>query len=234
VIVLAFLAVSAYSQLYIVSDSAGGTIFWKKDEAFLFLGTSHTGYRFSYLKYPFVVAGEYFAVPPRPSDERASAVVIRITPTTIKRHVVDYGDDTSENISFLTPFEDGIYAMCKGAILCKWSGNGFSPATQEEVRRHGGLDGLIKGGVIDKPVNGWQVRYAGSSPGYRFEVQLADKLMLLIQNHAEDPRAYPWISVDLLRQGQAPENLYNTNETPRRITRAEYDQIFQGSKRTTP
>ncbi len=234
VVVLAFIVVSANLQIYVVRDSAGGTVFWKEGEAFLFLGTSQTGYRFSYLKYPFVAASEYFYVPTQPNAERASSVVIRVTPATIERDVLDYGDDTSETVAFLTPFDDGFYAMCKGAVLCKWSGSGFSPATQEEERRHGGLDRLIRGGTKDKSVNGWQVRNAGSSPGYRFEVQLGDKLMLLIQNHAHDAREYPWISVDLLRQGQAPEKLYNRNETPRRVTRAEYDLIFQGATQAKP
>ncbi len=51
------LAASVSLKVYYMRDHIGGTVFWRRDEAYVFLGAGHTGYRFSYLEYPFVVGG---------------------------------------------------------------------------------------------------------------------------------------------------------------------------------
>jgi hypothetical protein len=225
VVLAVALAASISFKVYYLVDHSGGMLFWKGEEAYLFLGTSHTGYRLSYLEYPFIIISEYFYSPPLPEHRRASSLVLRVTPSAIERHVVDYGE-APITPDFMTPFEDGFYAMCRGAVLCKWAGNSFEPATEEEQRRLDGVNRLVRGSMDNQIVNGWHVRQSFRSPGDHFEVEVGKNLAISVRNHATDVRAYPWVSVDLLRPGKAPENLYNVDGTPRRVSKSEYQSVF--------
>jgi len=169
---------------------------------------------------------EYFNAPPSAEHRPASSVVIRVTPSAIERYVMDYGEAPSTP-AFVTPFEDGFYAMCPGAVLCKWTAHGFDPATVEEQRRLDGGNRLVRGSMNNQVVNGWSVREAFRSPGDHAEVEITKNLVISLRNHATDARAYPWVTVDLLRAGQAPESLYNVDGTPRRVSKSEYDRIFK-------
>jgi hypothetical protein len=217
------LAASSFFKVYYMRDGSGGTLFWRGEEAYLFLGAGHTGYGFSCLKYPFVVLGEYFYVVSSPERQFGSSLVIHVTPSVVERHIIDDTEATGSH--FLTPFEDGFYAMCPGAIFCKWTSNGFKPATKEEERSHGGVDGLVRGSMDNQIVNGWHVRYTGS-PSAHFEVEIGKNLVISVQNHIGNESVYQWVSVDLLRHGQAPESLYNVDGTTRRVSKSEYDRTF--------
>jgi hypothetical protein len=214
-------------QEYYLSDHSGATVYSKGDEAYLFLGSGHTGYRFSYLKYPLVVLGEYFNSPPSPSDQRAISTVMRVTPSGVERHVIDYDQQGGNAVDLLTPFDDGFYGMCSGGILCKWTQRGFEPATEAEQRRHDGTNGLFRGNFNNQRINGWFVREIRRTPGDHFEVQVGDKLVIAAKNQATDHGEHEWISVDLLRAGKPPERLYDVNGTPRRVSQTEYERSFQ-------
>jgi hypothetical protein len=225
-IVLALaLAASASLKVYFLADHVGATLFSRGDEAYLFLGAGHTGYRFRYLEYPLVRIMEYFNAPPSAEHRRASSLVIHLTQSRIERHTIDYGEAPSTP-AFMTPFEDGFYAMCPGAVLCKWTSHGFEPATEEGQRRLDGGNRLVRGSMNSQIVNGWYVRESFRSPGDHAEVEIGKNLVISVQNHATDVRAYPKVSVDLLRSGQAPERLYNVDGTPRRINKSDYEQLF--------
>lgn len=222
------LAASAFLKIYILADSSGATVYWKGDEAYLFLGVGHDGYRLSYLEYPFVVIGEHFYVVPSPLNRCASSLVIHITPAAVERHSMGCEEVWSGPLN-MTPFDDGFYAMCPGVILCKMTVNGgFRPATEEEQRRIGSPDRLVHflQDTINGMVNGWHVRSSRRSPGDHFEAEIGKNLVISVRNHATDVRAYPSVSVELLRPGQAPEGLYNVNGTPRRVSKSEYDRAF--------
>jgi len=220
------LAASVSLNVYYVRDGSGGRLFWRGDEAYLFLGVGHVGYRLSYLEYPLVTVMEYFYVPFSPEHRRGFEIVIHVTPSVVERHVVDYGEDPSTPV-FMTPFDDAFYAMCPGAVLCKWTGRSYEPATAEEQRRLDGGNRLVRGSMNNQIINGWHVREFFRSPGDHSEVEIGKNLVISVQNHATDVRANPWVSVDLLRPGQAPESLYNVDETPRRVSKSEYDRIFK-------
>jgi hypothetical protein len=224
------LAASVSLKVYFLTDHVGATLFWRGDEAYLFLGAGHTGYRFSYLEYPLVVVREYFHAPPLPEHRRGSSLVIRVTPSIVERHVIDETEDSGTGPGFMTPFDDGFYAMCSGAVLCKWTANGFEPATEEEQRGHDGVNRLVRGSMNNQIVNGWHVRESFRSPGDHAEVEIGKNLVISVQNHATDVRAYPWVSVDLQRIGQAPERLYNADGSPRRVSKSEYAQVFRKTK----
>ena len=220
------LAASASFKVYFLADHVGATLFSRGDEAYLFLGAGHTGYRFSYLEYPLARIMEYFNAPPSAQHRRGSLLVIHVTPSALERRIDDDRDDAATGPGFMTPFEDGFYAMCSGAVLCKWTTQGFEPATVEEQRRLDGGNRLVRGSMNNQIVNGWHVRESFRSPGDHAEVEIGKNLAIFVQNHATDMRAYPWVSVDLLRPGQTPESLYNVDGTPRRVSSSEYEQAF--------
>ena len=196
----------------------------KADEAYLFLGASHTGYHYSCLEYGLVVIGELLHVVPSPDDERSSAILIRITPFSVERYQLGFEKDPVGSPAFLTPFDDGLYGMCRGGVLCKWTGNRFEFATEEEQRRLDGVKRLVRGDMDNQTVNGWLVRSAGRSPRDRFEVQVGNHRVISVQTHISGPNA--WVSVDLQLPGQAAQSLYNVNGTPRRVSKTEYSRIF--------
>jgi hypothetical protein len=46
--------VFALTNVYYVTSGAGATLFWRGDEAYLFLGNSSWGYHFRYIDYPWL------------------------------------------------------------------------------------------------------------------------------------------------------------------------------------
>jgi hypothetical protein len=228
-IIMSALIGCAFLKVYYVADHGGATVFWKGEQAYVFAGSGSTGYRFSYLRYPLVVLGEYFNAPPVPAAEKGAGTVIRVTPSAVERYQADFGKEAWSAPQFLTPFDDGFYAMCAGSTLCKWMGDRFEPATEEERRRLDGTNRLFHGDTNNQVINGWSVREVRRSPGDHFDVEIGNKFKIHAENHAKDVRAYPWISVELLRPGKVSENLYNVDGAPRRVSRAEYEKLFGAS-----
>lgn len=228
VVVAALLIVSVFLNVYYVTYDSRATVYSREDEAYLFLGDWHTGYRVRYLAFPFVMLRQYFNAPIEPTEQSGCSLVIHVTPSNVDRYVTHCGDPSLQFVLFVTPFEDGFYAHCQGANLCKWTENGFVPATQEETQRIGGISGLVKGDMSNQIVNGWHVHYA-AMPGAHFEVPIGKDLIISVKNRATNQREwqYPWITVDLLRPGQGPQNLYDVNGNPRRVSKSQYERVFR-------
>ena len=225
-IAIVALGTIASSEVYFLREGSGGTLFWRTDEAYLFMDGTRRGYRFGYLEYPWIALGEYLNAPPFPNDLRIADIVIRVTPSVVERHVVDFGQQHGRSPRSITPFDDGFYAQCPGVVLCKWTGTSFEPATQEEQRTHDGTKRLFDGDTSNGTINGWSVHHVGVSPGDHFEVQVGNNFAVAAKNHTINVREYSWVSVDLLRSGQPPERLYNVKGTGRRITKTEYESLF--------
>ncbi|MBZ5525218.1 MAG: hypothetical protein LAP21_23575 [Acidobacteriia bacterium] len=219
---------AALSKIYFVRDHSGGSIMSKGDEAYLFLGSGHTGYNFSYLEYPLIRVKEYFYAPPFPEDRNASIIVMRITPSGTERYSINFGKDAGGTPQLLTPFENDFYAMCRGAALCKWTHSGFQPATEEEQRRFGGIDHLVRGAMNNETINGWSVHQIGRSRGEHLELSIGGKFVISAKNEAALEQESPRVSIDLIRPGIAPENLYHADGAPRRVSKAEYKRDFPG------
>ena len=49
----------------------------------------------------------------RPNDTQPILIVLHITPTSLERHSLNEKD---QDVSFITPFADGLYGMCPGSI----------------------------------------------------------------------------------------------------------------------
>jgi hypothetical protein len=146
------LITAALTHVYFVRSYPGGTLVWRGDEAYLFLGTGQTGYKFRWLEYPLVLTREYFYSVPSPEHQYGSTTVIHITPSGVERQKVEFGEDTSHTGYLFTPIEDGFYAMCDAGKLCKWGINGFQPATGEEELRFGGVEQLVRDDMNNKTV----------------------------------------------------------------------------------
>jgi len=211
-------------RVYVVADGSGAKVFWKGEEAYLFAGDSHTGYHFRALEYLFVLLAQYFYFVPSPETQVGSTLVIKVTPSGVEKHIVNYGEWPAHGPLFLTPFDDDFFAMCPGGVLCKLAGDRYERATEEEQRRFGGIDQLARAGFTE--LNGWHARAAGL-PGDHFEVQVGKDLVISVTNHATNPRAYPWITIDLLRNGQPTQSLYNVDGTPRIVGKAKYERTFR-------
>jgi hypothetical protein len=220
------LAASLYFDVFIVRNDNGGILYWKGEEAYLFTGESHRGYHFSYFAYPFVLIAEYFYVVRFPNDEWTCSMVIHITPSNVERQPGSCGGPHVLSPSFLTPFEGVFYAMCQGAIICKWNGHDYIPATEEEQRRLGGYKGLVVASQNDQLINGWRVHYPPVNGGH-FDIHLSNDLVISVTNRATNERAYPWINVDLLRSGQSPQHLYDVDGTPRTVSKKEYESVLR-------
>jgi hypothetical protein len=168
-----------------------------------------------------LLGGVYMA-----EDSRVSTTVIRVTPSAVQQYVIDFGKEPGDAPMFLTPFDDGIYAICPGVVLCKWEGNTFRPATDDEQRQHDGIDRLFRGDNNNQTVNGWSVRALRDSPGDQFSVELGPKMRIVATNTATSDRQFIKMFVEVLRSGQAGEKLYSTDASPRRVSKSEYEHLF--------
>ena len=224
---IAAIGTIASSQVYFLREGAGGTLFCRAEEAYLFMDGTRRGYHFSYVKYPWIALGEFLNAPPFPDDRRVSDIVIRVTSSGAERHLVDFGKETGNAARSITPFDDGFYAQCPGVVLCKWTGNSFEPATEEEQRKHDGTHHLLEGDPNNPTINGWSWYHVGRSPGDHFDVRAGNKFEITAKNLARNVGGYSNISIDLLRPGQPPESLYNVDGTPRRISKSEYERTFE-------
>jgi hypothetical protein len=214
-----------------IADGYGGTLYWKGDEAYFFTSDSHRGYQVSYLAFPFELLAQNFFWAPLPSEQWGCSLVIQITPSNVERYPGACGGQNVQDANFLTPFDDGFYAMCQGAILCKWTVHGYVPARPEEKQRLDGGNSLIAAPQNDQLINGWRVHHTPGSPGVgsHFEVSLSDGSVISVTNRATDVGAYPWITVDLVRPGQKPQSLFNVDGSPRWVSKKEYVNTFNSS-----
>lgn len=132
------------------------------------------GDRSSYLLFPWILFKEYviggFAAAVEPADMRAFLVVIHVTPTAVERNVVKLADRANGGAGSdpkkFTPIEDGIYAMCPGLYLCRWSGHRFENVADEEQGRLGGIERLTTAD-FENDADGWSRRALGAIPADR-------------------------------------------------------------------
>lgn len=211
---------------YFVTDDCGVMLFLKGEEAFLILDTGHTGTHLSYLEYPIAMVKELLGGVYMAKDRRVSTMVVRVTPSTVQRYVIDFGKYTGEAPTFLTPFDDGIYAMCPGGVLCKWERNAFRPATDDEQRQHGGIDHIFRGDANNQIVNGWSIRVLRNAPGDQFSVEIGQKVTIVAKNAAATDKERPKMFVEMLPSGQPGENSYLIDGSPRKVSKSEYERFF--------
>jgi len=217
-LLLGAIAILLIPQVYGIREDGGADLLWNDKEAYLFVYENYRGFRIRYLTYPWVIVKQYlFYAPPDPDDEHVSAAVFHVTSAGIERYSLD-----SAGASLQTPFEGQIYANCHGS-LCKWAGTHFEPASEDERRKLDGLNRLAPNDI--NGADGWSKRrIAYELHDYQFSVGKDAKLEVHVTNAAK--AAYSRMSVVLLRPGQSPEKVWYRDGYPRRVSKAEYDQLF--------
>jgi len=222
VAILAAATVAASLRIYFIREDSGGYVLWNAGEAYLFISVARRGLHVSYPEYAWVVLEQILHGGRDADDNLSSLMVIRITPTTVERHVVDPG--TGRDL--YTPFEDRIYANCPDiGGLCRWAGDHFERATEEEQRKLDGINRLIQRDIDDE--NGWSKHGLGPAPvDYKFTIKADDKFELSVSNVVAKKYGYGSVSVDLLRPAQVPERIWYLDGNPRRVSKAEYDREF--------
>lgn len=218
-------------QVHFLRDGSYATCYSRENEAYLFLAGSHTGYHFPAIAYPFRLAvgylfGGYVAAGlAEPNDQQSSLIILHITPASLERQIYAF-TEKDQGASFITPFADGLYGMCPGVVLCKWTGKRFEPATPEQIKSVGGFESLVRGSTGNQPVNGWFITptYA---PGQKPEIRIGNAIAVIMQNHSQIGGAFNWITVDIARTGQPVERVYDVDgRWLKLVSKANYDKIF--------
>jgi hypothetical protein len=217
VLVIAILALASFNMYY-VRDDGGVDVVWNKSEGYLFLSVVRRGFHFRYIAYPIVAILKYFGYIRLPDDRHSSITILQVTPSAVQRYM-------SEGISldFYTPFEQTIYANRQG-VLWKWAGAHFEQATAEEQRKFDGTTALSAQAFSE--VHGWSSlpRVTSGPPEVAVKMDLGGQpLTVLVKRGYNDSD----ISIDLLRQGDAPERIWSLDEHPQRVTRTEYEHSFE-------
>ncbi len=224
-------------HVYIVVDWSGATIYSRENEAYIFMGESHSGWRLPYIEFPFSFLGEYLGAVTEESDSLSESIVLHITPTSVDRQVYLPTGENHTGPIFIVPFDDGLYGICPGSKLCKWTGRSFEPATPEQEQKIGGVERLVIRDLEDHPVNGWIIHRSGR-PGEKFVAQVDKEIVITMETHNKEASPYAWVTIELLRAGQPSVQLYNVDgRNPRFVTKATYDRIFSAAgspQQTTP
>jgi hypothetical protein len=223
----AALVAAAALNIYFIRDDSGGSLLWNGDKAYLFVGVARRGFHCSYLAYPWALAKEsLFYAPAFPADDAEWITVVEVTQSSVKRSVVDVPDPRPGIApGEFTPLEGAIYANCpRLGGLCKWAGDHFEAASREEQQKFGGIERLSFGEFDN--VNGWSERIMLGN-GRQFVVEVGGTFSILVKNHATGAREYPKISIDLVRSGGVPEQLWYLDEAPRSVSRSAYKRAFR-------
>lgn len=230
-IAAAALAVALWScKIYNLRERVGGTLLWNANEAYFFAFITREGLPVSFLEYPWFSFKGFLGAWDPPDDERGSLVVIRVTSSGVERHVMKVeGSEPGSGPNFITPLEGGIYANYPAmGGLCRWAGDHFERATQEERLR---LDGISRLTVteIKNGEDGWSRNGFGIGPAdRRFKIEVGENFELSVTELARKSKATGngSISIDLLRSGKAPERIWEFDARMALVSRTEYQHLF--------
>lgn len=232
ILLIAAAALAASLHVYYLSGEEAGELLWSQTEAYLFVPVAQLGYRMTYLG--FVGAMVKAAFPygvTTPTEEHFSLVVLKVTPTSVQRFTAD-----NVRITGIEPFEGALYTgnMLPGGTLMKWSGTSFEPLPPDEAKRYYANASKLPSGPSFDNVGGWSKRPAAgevlrkSPTDYvendsKMTVTVSGQQMTFVMNSG-------YISheafVDLIRPGHPAERIWDFNERPHRVSRAEYDRLF--------
>jgi len=215
-------ALAFYPRIYLVRGSAGGVLFWNETEALLFMGGGNAGARMPHLRYvlePLFVSLGHVR---QPSDERClNVTVIRVI------HEITESYDTDVNcVSAYRLFEGQIYAISAPRDW-KWSGNRFQPATPDETRSLESPEN-ISDADLHHPrefddIGGWSMRDLRQNPAQHKIVLNGQSVTITFHRPTWPPKP---LSVDLTRPGESTQTLWNFDEEPHRVSKAEYARLF--------
>lgn len=233
---------------YALDGGSSGCVLWNSTEAYLFmevsdLGFHPTGARVLWVWFRQHVIGGFAAYEP-PVDQRAFLLVMRVTSSGVERHTVKLADRLdggpgSDPYRF-TPMEEHVYASCPWMIgtflqdghlvgkdvgdgLCKWAGDHFEKATEDERRRLNGISRLTDAD-FERDESGWSRRSFGARSS-SLVMSVEGKFRLLVTNVAKGTEKSA-VTVDLLRPGKTPQRLGTYEAHEGRVSKAEYERTF--------
>ena len=232
VVIAAAVVVSATNSVYLNRTAAGGTALWNASEAYFFIQVDREGLHVRYLRYPWFIVKENLGDVEDLDDNPASLVVIRVTSSGVEHHVLKLADrargGAGSDPGLYTALEDNIYANCSQLNgLCRWAGDHFERATEDERRR---LDSTkrLTSKDIDNDESGWSRRHFETRPSDdKFTIKVGDEFEIVVNNVAVKRSAHGTLSIDLLRPGRSPERIWDLDLPPEEISRKEYHHIFQ-------
>jgi hypothetical protein len=217
--IVAVAAVYAYPyRLYYLRDDNSGVMVWNADQAYLFMKVARRGYHMSYAEYPWGILSEWLGGVPLPNDQRVFLIVIHVTPSGVERHLALTQSETAGVPDSFTPMGQSVYTFCNG-VLCKWAGDRFENATQQEQQEIGGIEHLIPDST--PTVNGWTKRGVYGD----FSVELGKQTTIKLKK-TKSSLDTPIVELD--QPGQSSQELWNVDGQPRRISWWKYKQSFGG------
>lgn len=221
------LSVSALASLkiYLIHDAAGGTLFWNKDEAILFLDVVNRGHRSTYLRLLVEIPEEILGGVLSTDDEHSSVIVLRLTSDTMHRY-------TQENIhlgSYQRVGENIYSRNLNDGVLWKWSETHLEQASTEEQssletpQRTVETGKYLSGNDFDG-IDGWSARYAllNRTPEVRFPMTVRNQTLTLVVRKSATA-----LSIDLVKPNGAAETIWSFDRRPRKLSRTEYEHTFQ-------
>lgn len=223
------LFVLLYPQVYVVRGSVGGQLYWHRGEALIFVEISTSGTRVNYARYASEPLLLSFGHVRKPDDERCSEILVfQITDKSVQRYDTDlyrYAKEPYCNVGFQV-FEDGIYAS-RWPVLWRWTGSHFERPTPEEYGHF--ASGIFAGKFESHPWqfdnrDGWSMRSFGQTPP---QTQFAINGQTVSIVFSGETWPMKPLSIDLIRNGQSPQRLWQFDGRPRRVSRAEYGGLFQ-------
>lgn len=229
VVIAAAVIAAASFNAYFIREDTGGILIWNANEAYLFFNITSRGHYVKWLRYPWFSIKEYLGAIEDPDDDRGSLIVVRVTSFGVERHILkveNRGPGSGPN--FITPLEGHIYANYPAVGgLCRWAGDHFEPATQEERRRLDGINRLTVSN-IDHDDMGWSKRgLGGGLQDNRFTIDVGDKFQLSITSLAERNDTNGAVSIDVLRPGQPPKRIWDFQARRGMVSWAEYKLTFR-------
>jgi hypothetical protein len=217
ILLIAF-GLSAVLRTYRVRLNGDADLVWNADQAYLFIGVTSWGYRLNYLQYVGDLLKERLGGVTSADDARHAVIVFRLTPEAIQRH-----NAADISLDFYTPFENNIYANRQGEMWT-WAGDHFEKASPEKRAKFESSGRQLEPTFTN--IDGWSKQnsiFGGKFGKTDFEVKLGSGPLKVIANSDQSKGQ---LSIDLLRPGQSPERVWELDGRTRKITEAEYNEIF--------
>jgi hypothetical protein len=205
VLVVGALSITMPTSYRVLSKDTGAQLLWTADEAYLFLGTNELGWGFSPARIALERILYLFQTTTTAQRSRSSVTVFRITAKSVDRH--------DANNMMLGPY--GVVDDHIVSGLWRWTGERFEPATADERAKW-----LEKAPPQFSDVAGWSKR--SLNPG-SFPIDLGGKRVVLTVSRMDND----FTAIELQRNGLPSEKIWSVAHSPRKVTKAEYEAMFE-------
>jgi len=232
VVYLTFAIALFYPQVYVMRGNGTGVLYWNADRALLVMDEMSDGAHMSYVRYGLEPYFFELGQDHKRNDLACLQVaVIQITDKDVQTFKPDLLKSAQPECMGLELFDGDFYAV-HWPILWKWSGGtSFERPTHQEYGAYAtAFDaGTLPPGISSKTpwlfddVDGWSMRTLGYTKP-PFDITLAGQPVSIMFHGRTWPPAP--LSIDLIRPGQPPQMIWSFDESPHRVSKAEYYRVF--------